>query len=97
MLHFCNVIAPNGTQAINASMLCCWSSSLLLHGGCGCKPTHRYWPVPNLLQDYHTIHVRGKGPGYSSHGYLPISRAYATDICLYPAGGSQTLTLTEEN
>ena len=51
--------------------------------------------------------IRGKGPslradicgicpGYNSHGYLPISRAYATDICGYPVGGTRTLTLTEK-
>ena len=40
--------------------------------------------------------IRGICPGYSSHPYLPISWAYATDICRYPVGGTQTLTLTEE-
>ena len=28
--------------------------------------------------------IRGICPGYNSHGYLPISRAYATDICRDP-------------
>ena len=41
--------------------------------------------------------IRGICPEYSSHGYLLISRAYATDICRYPLGGTQALTLTEKN
>ena len=62
-------------------------------------PAHHAWPKnyirgkgPRISAD-----IRGICPGYNSHGYLPISRAYATDICQYPVGGTQTLTLTEKN
>ena len=38
-----------------------------------------------------SANIRGICPGYNSHGYLPMSRAYATDVCRYP----RALAVTE--